>query len=297
MSNRRPLLVVSTVLALALAAAGCSSRTSQAAPTEVLPSTLIGAWNVEADGVPSGSKVRIGDPAEEEFFGWDATMDLGSCVVGLRMAAARPNLFAWQYTSSSGTDCDRKVARGFIDAPPALLEASTFVATSDGGIILRDLKGVTVATLTPTSTLRTPAGVDPRGSELPTASAQGRAAFDRVLVVSNDLAPATRDALIGSWRPQRAKNDRARLTFEDDGSFRGSDGCNGVFGRWSMDGDTGAIVTTPPGAMTLIGCNNSGMPGTVHGARFAGFDGDVLVLVDAGGKELARFVDARTTDK
>jgi hypothetical protein len=295
MSNRRPLIGVSMALAVTLLAAGCSSRSSQAAPPELLPSKLIGAWDVAAEDVPEGSKVRIGDPAEEEFFGWDATLDLGSCVVGLRMAAARPNLFAWQYTSSQGDDCGQ-VARGFVETPPALLRASTFAAAPDGGITLRDQAGVTLATLTPTGSMRTPDGTDPRGFEVPTASVQGRAEFDRVVEIPDDLVPAAPADLIGSWRPQQARNAGARLKFVDDGTFRGSDGCNGVFGRWSMESDTGALVTTPPGFTTLIGCRNSGVPGAVHGARFAGFDGNVLVLTDASGTELARFVDADEAD-
>jgi hypothetical protein len=211
------------------------------------------------------------------------------------MGVALPNLIALDPSGSTGEACGRDEFERLSASWPALISAATFGVNAEGALVLRDQDGATVATLTPTPTLRRVDGVAPQQFEVPTASARGRATYDRVLVVPQDLTPATKESLVGNWAPEGARNDRARLMFNADGSFTGSDGCNGVGGRWSMVDDGGAMVTTPPRPSTLIGCNNSGVPATVYGARFAGFDGEVLVLTDIFGEELSRFVPAAPT--
>lgn len=76
------------------------------------------------------------------------------------------------------------------------------------------------------------------------------------------------------------------VVFERDGSWTGSDGCNGGSGRWVVDPD-GAFLATA-GAQTLIGCEGAFVPGWVATARTAGLDGQWLKLFDATGTEIAR---------
>ncbi|MGW9113312.1 META domain-containing protein [Microbacterium sp. NPDC055683] len=60
---------------------------------------------------------------------------------------------------------------------------------------------------------------------------------------------ASAAALVGTW--QSSEQAKPYLTFEEDGSFRGNDGCNGLSGTYDVDGDT---VTLTAVASTLKGC-------------------------------------------
>lgn len=73
-----------------------------------------------------------------------------------------------------------------------------------------------------------------------------------------------------------------------DGTWIGSDGCNGGSGRWAM-GDGGELLVTA-GPSTLIGCEGVGVPGLFAQSALAGFDGAELVLLDQTGAELVKLV-------
>lgn len=48
---------------------------------------------------------------------------------------------------------------------------------------------------------------------------------------------------------------KASITFEGDGTWSGSDGCNGLGGEYELSGD-GVFKSSPPGVQTAIGCAN-----------------------------------------
>ena len=93
--------------------------------------------------------------------------------------------------------------------------------------------------------------------------------------------------LAGKWIPVGdAASTDPHVVFGDDGTWSGSDGCNGAQGRWAVD-DAGAFLATA-GAMTLIGCEGAPVPTWVASARSAGLDGAFLLLLDVDGTEIVR---------
>ena len=99
------------------------------------------------------------------------------------------------------------------------------------------------------------------------------------------LRPATADELAGRWVPAEGPGSRAPTRpyaeLEPDGTWSGSDGCNGQSGRW-VAGDGGSFLAVA-GAQTLIGCEGANMAGWLSDASRAGFAGDQLVLLDRSG--------------
>jgi hypothetical protein len=114
------------------------------------------------------------------------------------------------------------------------------------------------------------------------------------------LRPADAASLLGRWVPDESAGPpprvreghaplrprRAFVELSPGGRWAGSDGCNGVGGRWIAGAD-GALFATA-GPQTLIGCLDLRVDHWLTGSRQAGFDGDVLVLLDAAGHELGR---------
>ncbi|MBT0768761.1 META domain-containing protein [Kineosporia sp. J2-2] len=75
-----------------------------------------------------------------------------------------------------------------------------------------------------------------------------------------------RDDVLGTWYPwdipgyttdefgMQTFRD-ASITFSDDGTWKGSDGCNGLGGTYEVTVE-GGFTATPPEATTMIGCAN-----------------------------------------
>jgi hypothetical protein len=182
--------------------------------------------------------------------------------------------------------------RGCLDGSgfdvPWLRRAASF-AVGDGGPVLLDADGAVVARLRPGGSPTPGPNIAPEEAEPPVVDEQARHDF----TIADQLPPAleapSAAMLVGTWAPVRdtSSTGRAQVTFDADGSWRSSDGCNGNSGRWVL-GDDGALVSTPGGASTLVGCANVPVASWLGGAARAGMDGDVLVLLDAHGQELGR---------
>ena len=71
------------------------------------------------------------------------------------------------------------------------------------------------------------------------------------------------------------------LIFEEDGSFNGSDGCNGIFGTYSVSGDT---VSLGDMGTTLMFCE--GVDTWLSEAASARVDGDTLIVRDRAETEI-----------
>ncbi|KAA1013826.1 META domain-containing protein [Pseudonocardia sp. EV170527-09] len=92
------------------------------------------------------------------------------------------------------------------------------------------------------------------------------------------------------WLPaDGTAQGRAFAEFAPDGTWTGSDGCNGQSGEWTLGGD-GALRATA-GPSTLIGCENVPVARWVSGAVRVETDGDALLLHPAAG-EPVRLVPA-----
>jgi heat shock protein HslJ len=99
-----------------------------------------------------------------------------------------------------------------------------------------------------------------------------------------------RQELLGRWVPMVARSDRWHETpyvqFSQDGTWHGTDGCNGLSGRWSVDQDGGFEASSNPS--TLIACDNVDLGRQLTQAQSVELDGDTLVLRDARGNEIGR---------
>jgi hypothetical protein len=88
-------------------------------------------------------------------------------------------------------------------------------------------------------------------------------------------------------RPERSR-DKAFVAFDPDGTYKGSDGCNGVGGRYAI-GPDGVILATS-GATTQVGCDYSALPGWPAQSGRLGRRNANLVYVDPTGKILGEAV-------
>lgn len=108
--------------------------------------------------------------------------------------------------------------------------------------------------------------------------------------------PASTTTLAGHWIVSDSYNspDQPFLTFEHDGTWTGSDGCNNATGTWSMD-SAGALTTTS-GPMTRIYCDGAPLPMYLIDAVSARYDGTNLTLIDHDGKELVSLHHPASTE-
>ena len=71
------------------------------------------------------------------------------------------------------------------------------------------------------------------------------------------------------------------LEFANDGSYRGSDGCNGIGGTYTVEDDE---LVLKPGLSTLMAC--PGVDTWVRGAKSVKLGDDALIVFDKGGSEI-----------
>ena len=115
--------------------------------------------------------------------------------------------------------------------------------------------------------------------------------------LSSGLQPVSETTLATArWLPvatldsdRWSDRERPHVSFAVGGGWSGSDGCNGLGGRWSMDPTTGEWLSGR-GSQTEIGCDNVDVASMVATARTVGSDGDELVFLDPDGNETGRFV-------
>jgi len=98
------------------------------------------------------------------------------------------------------------------------------------------------------------------------------------------------------WAPRKGREatavgrtpEQPFLELRADGSWTGSDGCNGLAGRWSIGGDGRLLAVAAP--TTAIGCDNVDLGSALVRAARVGFDGSSLILLDAAGLVTATLV-------
>ena len=173
------------------------------------------------------------------------------------------------------------------------LGAVTGYRSAGAGWELTDAGGGVVATLT----------IDGAPEPIPTAATlyteppeitdSVRELMRKPVPLPTELDPVTAATLAGKWTPVdfAPSPDPSRSTdphalFAEDGTWSGSDGCNAAEGHWAVD-TAGALLATV-GPMTQIGCEGAPVPTWVATSRLAGFDGELLSLLDLDGSEIAR---------
>ncbi|MFC6162759.1 META domain-containing protein [Kribbella jiaozuonensis] len=112
--------------------------------------------------------------------------------------------------------------------------------------------------------------------------------------------PLTAQTVSGTWRPLQIAGFKALkaarpqdpvLVFRPDGTWSGSDGCNGLQGTYSI-GQRGEFTATP-GLQHLIGCDNVPHTGVLTSAKRVAIAGDTLQFFGADGRQLASYARAR----
>jgi len=241
------------------------------------PLGLFGFWSVDAPDVDDGVLLRLDSrlvvllgcgPVEGQ---WQANVG-GDFLAGV---------------SSWSGSCSTTTA-----GLPWLAEAAGFEFDGADAVLLD-------ATGTPTARLHlsAPPGPSPDMwpgyTEPPVVTDADRQRFTGNPALPAGLRPATTDTMIGRWIPVDNPDSTPFVTFSDDRSWTGSDGCNGIAGRWQIGtggaqiGTGGALLGTT-GAQTLIGCDYRPIGAWLSTTALAGFDGDTLVLVGPDGNEIGR---------
>jgi hypothetical protein len=87
-------------------------------------------------------------------------------------------------------------------------------------------------------------------------------------------------------------NPRSYLQFDADMTWSGSDGCNGVGGRYQIG--AGGELLLVAGGQTAAGCGNSPASGWLEQPGRIGISGRDLVLVDGRGAVLGRLTEQPT---
>jgi heat shock protein HslJ len=242
------------------------------------PLDLVGRWFVDVTGQSPGTAAVI--------FGEGMTVFLPCGVLdGEWKAEGRQSLFV---ASLSGGD------QGCFDSTgmkpvPWVTEAVAFRSSGDNRLLL-DSAGATVALLRPGATPTVGSNRASSYAAAPTITDAMRAAAREPAPLPAEAKAPSAQELQRRWVPLDSSNRKAHVTFDAGGQWGGSDGCNGSGGRFVLGADGRLLATS--GLSTLVGCNNSPLPGWVGQASRVGLVQGDLVLYDAAGKALGRAAPA-----
>lgn len=108
-----------------------------------------------------------------------------------------------------------------------------------------------------------------------------------------DPETLTSEQLVGTWVVDVTFETPTQpyLTIIDDGTWRGSDGCNGVEGTWELASSGTLEVTAGP--TTMIFCEGKPLPALFAEAKTATVAEDTLTLMDGGGEVTATLIAGR----
>jgi heat shock protein HslJ len=113
---------------------------------------------------------------------------------------------------------------------------------------------------------------------LATAACATPAAGPLSLETPDAAEPAS---VVGTWS-QDAPGE-PHLAFTESGGVEGSDGCNGLGGTYTVDGDQ---VSVELGLSTMMAC--VGVDTWLHNIASATFDGDTMTVFDSSGAEIGQ---------
>lgn len=275
--------IAALLVVVAALATGCSSPPVAAPrdlptpppPAEGGPIDLVGLWRV-ADAEGEGPAVWLRLDAGEFQLWRDCGMIRGSWRAGGELIAAS--------TYSASGEC---AGGGELRSVP-WLDATVRYEKDGDRWILRDADGDLTASLFIDGA---PAPIETAAefyTEPPEIDARVREYFAAATTLPPGLQPATADSLPGRWEPLESYATDPHVDVAPDGTWTGTDGCNGGSGRWAL-GDAGDLVATA-GVSTAMACEGANVPWFFASAALAGFDGAELVLLDGSGAELGRLI-------
>lgn len=238
---------------------------------------LVGLWRVSgASGEQPDTWLRL-DAVEFQLWR-DCGMIMGSWTAGEEAFIASPY-------GASGECADGGLPT------VAWLESATAYERAGDGWQLTDAAGAVVASLAVDGAPEPIETAADFYAQPPEVTDETREAFRRIAPLPAGIEAATAESLAGRWVPIAFTGATdPHVDFAADGSWEGSDGCNGAAGRWSS-GLAGEFLATS-GPSTLMACEGAPVPAWIGGARIAGFDGDQLLLFDREGVEIGRLVRA-----
>ncbi|MEU8223545.1 META domain-containing protein [Kribbella sp. NPDC048915] len=115
----------------------------------------------------------------------------------------------------------------------------------------------------------------------------------RLHVVSAESVSGTWQAvqMVGAESLKKARPEQPVLELKPDGTWTGSDGCNGLQGTYTI-GPDGAFSATI-GPQHLVGCDNVPHTGVLQAAKRVTLDDNALKFFGADGRQLASYARAR----
>jgi hypothetical protein len=183
------------------------------------------------------------------------------------------------------------------EGPPVVpwLTSVAGFAETDGGFELLDADGTAVATLAIDGEPPETPGLDSSVRDAPEVTPEVEALLAPPAPLPAGLTPV--DELVGRWLPHVPPADgnaaeqpttEPFIEFAADGTWTGSDGCNGHGGRWAATPEGNLIATAGPS--TLIFCEGAPVGTWLSTTALAGSADEELVLLDNAGTELGRLV-------
>jgi hypothetical protein len=274
-----------SVLVAALAACGAKASTAQsgvghpASPVHQPvvhsnPLALVGTWKVKAAGEGPGVALSLG----EQLILFRSCGEIGG-----DWRSDHAGRFV-DYVFSEDGSCSN--GHGVI-AVPWLTQATGYRVHARSRLLLNSA-GHVVARLSPGAHPSVSSHDSPSDALPVRITPAIRAMLAPSPPLSSGLRPANADTIIGrrgTLRPQ-AGNRASYVQFNPNGSWVGSDGCNGAAGRYAID-DSGRLIITS-GPSTAVACDGTPAMYWVERTRRIGVDGHDLVLLDAHGNVLGR---------
>lgn len=237
-------------------------------PVDWSAKQMVGAWSVTYPADFVGSTIEIGAKI------YTANLPCGQIQGDW---AALDGAFAAIVWGGNGCPPEE-------DQAPWLFGA-TSIELDNGSWRLKDANGNLVATLIPDLEW-TPSEFDN------TPSPEVWADLSNPVSLPSTLTPGS---IVGEWA-SLSSGRASTVEFSDDGTWRGTDGCNDGSGRWKALAN-GRLLIVAPSIMLALGCAGGLAEEWLGSARLAGFDGDELVLLDSAGNELDRLVEVQGVDR
>ena len=255
------------------------------------PVDLVNVWRVTADGESPNTWLRL------DGWGWqiwrnnDGPIEGGWLADGNNFVASKP----WGVTAPSVDDWSAYQV-------PWLAETHSYRQSGDGWEFL-DANGTVVARLRIDGVPPANPNVWDQGRMPPEITDQIRARF--AAPKAKPSAPGmTSQDVIGRWEVSdhliqpRGRNPPTHpfIEFHPDGTWTGSDGCNGLGGAWRV-GEHGRMLATV-GPQTAMGCDGAPVGAWLADSAWVGWGGVIpteaesgspLVLFDRNGQSIGIF--------
>lgn len=242
------------------------------APVPQDPLALVGRWYVEADGVPSGTSLVLGN---------DLVLFLPCGADGGSWRASGPDGLFVAQLGEFGQGCPPSPVL------PWLSSARGFKVVGADRLLL-DARGTVLARLLPGARPTVGPDRDPSFAAPPVVTRQQRRdAVPPAALPPGAVAP-TAGQLQRRWLALADGSGRSSLTFDASGAWSGGSSCNGGGGAFAAGRDGRFLSTSLPTAAVYCSVRGAPVADWVRGAARVGLVGGDLVLYDDRARVLGR---------